>query len=129
MPELARIPLAYVAGPYRAPTRYQVERNIRAAEDMGYRIALLGAYPVIPHSNTRGYFEDAGPAELWLGGTLELMRRCDAAVFLPTWLASSGARAEHAEAEHLSHVGSFAIFGVGHLDSGEFAAWVRSFGR
>lgn len=95
------IKLVYIAGPYRAATAWQVEQNIRAAESVARDVARLGAYPVCPHSNTRGYFESEGPAELWLGGTLELMRRCDAVVMAHGWERSSGSRAEKAEAERL----------------------------
>ena len=119
-----RPPLVYIAGPYRNAVPWLCEQNIRAAETMGYRIALLGAYPIIPHSNTRAYFSSAASDALWLAGTLELMRRCDAVVFLPSWTESSGARAEHAEAERLG----IKVFGVGHVDDGSFAAWVRSRG-
>jgi nucleoside 2-deoxyribosyltransferase len=93
--------LIYIAGPFRSDSRWQEEQNIRAAEALGYEIALLGAYPVIPHSNTRGYFSDAQPGEFFLDGTLELMRRCDAVIFLPNWQDSTGAIGEHDEAERL----------------------------
>lgn len=93
--------LIYVAGPFRASTRWDEEQNIRTAEAAGYEIAKLGAYPVIPHSNTRGYFSDAQPGEFFLDGTLELMKRCDAVLLLPRWIESTGARAEKEEAERL----------------------------
>ncbi len=108
--------LIYVAGPYRSASRWQLEQNIRAAEEYGYQIAKLGAYPVIPHANTRGYFEDAQPdAQFWLEGTLQLMRGCSALFMLPQWPMSSGARGEHLEAlrlgkpifEDLSQLGAF----------------------
>lgn len=102
--------LVYIAGPYRAPTAWQCEQNIRDAEAVGYFVALLGAYPIIPHTK-----------QFWLGGTLELMRRCDGVVFLKTWQSSSGARAERIEAERLG----LPIFGVAHLHSGQFEAWLR----
>jgi hypothetical protein len=118
-------PLVYIAGPYRNVNPWIVEQNIRAAEEVGMRVAQLGAYPIIPHSNTRGYFGSPDISDdLWLGGTLQAMRRCDAALFLPTWINSSGARAEHEEAERLKHI---EIFGVAHLANGEFAAWVKRF--
>jgi hypothetical protein len=116
------IKLVYIAGPYRAATAWQCEQNIREAEVIGYRVAQLGAYPVIPHSNTRAYFESAqADPEFWLGGTLELMRKCDGALFLPRWMESSGARLEHTEARRLH----MPMFGVGHLDDGRFERFVR----
>jgi hypothetical protein len=122
-PRVTRVPLAYCAGPYRAATTWLVEQNIRAAEALGYRIAQLGAYPIIPHSNTRGFFESAAGDDLWLAGTLELMRRCDCVVLLPTWRESSGARAEQAEAERLG----LKVFSIGQLQFDEFERWVADF--
>ncbi|MCK9629808.1 MAG: DUF4406 domain-containing protein [Bacteroidales bacterium] len=93
--------LIYIAGPYRAPTRWQEEQNVRAAEIAAYHVAEMGAYPVTPHANTRPYFADAQPGEFWLAGTMELLRRCDAVLLLPDWAGSEGAQAERAEALRL----------------------------
>ena len=93
--------LVYIAGPYRASTRWGEECNVRRAEIIGHLVAALGAYPVIPHANTRPYFADAQPGPFWLAATLELLRRCDAVVFMEGWGESEGARAERAEAERL----------------------------
>jgi len=90
--------LVYVAGPYRASTAWGVECNIVAARKLGAKVAQAGAYPVIPHSNT-AHFDGLGTDELWLGGTLELMRRCDAVIFMPDWQRSRGAVEEHTEAK------------------------------
>jgi len=90
--------LVYIAGPYRATTRWEEEQNCRRAEEAGHEVVELGAYPVIPHANTRPYFGDAQPSDFWLEGTLELMRRCDAVVLLPGWENSQGACAESDEA-------------------------------
>ena len=93
--------LIYIAGPYRAPTRWEEERNVRAAEALGYAVAQIGHFPVIPHANTRPYFSDAQPGAFWLAGTLELLRRCDAVLLLPGWGESEGARGEKADADRL----------------------------
>jgi hypothetical protein len=76
------------------------ERNVHRAREVGVMLARLGAYPVIPHSNT-AHFDGEAPDELWLAGTLELMRRCDGVVLVGAWTKSSGALAERAEAERL----------------------------
>jgi hypothetical protein len=39
--------------------------------------------------------------EVFLEGTMELLRRCDAVVLVPNWRDSAGAQAEVAEAERL----------------------------
>jgi hypothetical protein len=96
------IRLVYVAGPYRAGTRWDEEQNCRRAESAAREIVGLGLYPVCPHANTRPYFSNpAIPAAFWLGATLELMRRCDAVLLLPGWAGSEGAVAEREEAERL----------------------------
>jgi nucleoside 2-deoxyribosyltransferase len=92
--------LVYVAGPYRAPTGWGIEGNIQRARELGAMVAQAGAYPVIPHSNT-SHMDGLAPDALWLDGTLELMRRCDAVIFTLDWERSTGARAERAEAERL----------------------------
>ena len=64
----------YIIGPFRAGTPWEVEQNVRNAEFLGFEIAKLGAFPVIPHANSRfsnGQFTDA----FWLEGTRALMER------------------------------------------------------
>lgn len=85
--------VVYVAGPFRAPTQWGIAENIRAAERVGLEIALAGAMPLIPHANT-AHFHGIGSDQVWIDGTLELLRRCDAAVFIPGWPKSSGSRGE-----------------------------------
>lgn len=92
--------LIYIAGPYRAPTAWQREQNIHRARTWGVAVAHAGAYPVIPHANA-AHFDGEAEDALWLAGTLELMRRCDAVLMIPRWSDSSGARAEHDEAMRL----------------------------
>lgn len=93
--------LVYVAGPYRAPTRWGVDQNIQRARALGAEVAAAGMYPVIPHSNT-AHMDGVATDELWLMGTLELMRRCDAVIFTPDWTLSSGAVDERNEALRLN---------------------------
>ena len=89
--------LIYVAGPYRAPTTWGIAQNIHHARAVGAVIAELGAYPVIPHSNT-AHMDGVADDALWLAGTLELMRRCDGVVMFGLWKKSNGATAERREA-------------------------------
>ena len=44
--------LVYIAGPYRAPTPWQVEQNIRAAMDAAVVVWAAGLYALCPHANT-----------------------------------------------------------------------------
>ena len=88
--------LIYVAGKYRGATPWDVEWNIRAAEELGLEVARLGAIPLIVHTQYR-FFQGQLPDEFWIEGTLEQMRRCDGAIFLPNWRESTGARGERDE--------------------------------
>ena len=60
-------------------------------------VAEAGAAPLCPHTMFR-YFDGTLNDDFWLKATLELLRRCDAIVMLPTWRSSSGARGEHGDA-------------------------------
>lgn len=112
--------LVYVAGPYRGFSAWEIECNIVAARKLGAKVAQAGAYPVIPHSNT-AHFDGLASDELWLNGTLELMRRCDAVVFTTDWQRSSGARAERVEAERMGLPCFEDMFGFPLVDVERFA--------
>jgi hypothetical protein len=88
--------LIYVAGPYRAPTTWEIHKNIHNARLWGVVLAKQGAYPVIPHSNT-AHMDGAASDDLWLPGTLELLRRCDGAIFIEGWRDSKGSKIEREE--------------------------------
>lgn len=89
--------LVYVAGPFSAPDRAGVERNIEAAVAVGLRVAALGHCPVVPHANTsHPDYERLQPYTFWIEATLALLRRCDAIVMVREWQQSTGARGERA---------------------------------
>lgn len=90
--------LVYIAGPYTSKDPWEAEQNVRRAEALGLEVMKLGAWPVIPHSNTRHYFVAACTYEQALAATMEMMRRCDAVIFVEGWQRSGGARAEFEEA-------------------------------
>lgn len=87
----------YIAGPYRAKTAWEIERNVRAAEEWILPLAELGVLPVVPHAAFR-WFHGTMPDEFWLRATLELMRRCDAVFLIPGWHRSLGTHGEREEA-------------------------------
>jgi hypothetical protein len=89
--------LIYIAGPYRAARVDQREINIQNAWRAAARVAELGAMPVCPHANS-AHLDDLQPADFWLEGTLELMRRCDGVLLLQGWEDSAGSRGELREA-------------------------------
>jgi hypothetical protein len=92
--------LVYVAGPFRATTAWGIAENVRSAERVGLEVARAGSMPLIPHANT-AHFHGECTDDFWIEGTLELLRRCDAAVFLPGWHHSTGSRGEWAECVRL----------------------------
>ena len=106
----------YIAGPFRGPSAWAIAQNIRAAETHALQVWRLGAVALCPHLNTAN-FQGALPDEVWLEGDLELVKRCDAVLLLPTWQASSGTRAERQ-------------FAINHhipvlYDLGEVMQWLR----
>lgn len=94
--------LVYIAGPYTAATAIERTGNIHSARERAVDVVRVvpGIFPVVPHLLGAGW-EDEGSAAFWYAATLEVMRRCDAVLVLPTWKASKGAVAEVEEALRL----------------------------
>jgi hypothetical protein len=88
------LPVVYIAGKYRAPTVWQVQANIRTAQEAALEVWKSGAVALCPHSNT-GLFQGECDESVWLEGDKELLRRCDAVLMIADWRESSGARAEY----------------------------------
>lgn len=85
--------VAYVAGPYRAASEWEVVCNIRAAEAVAIDLWRMGFAVICPHKNS-ALFGGIADDSVWLEGDLEILHRCDLLVTVPRWLESSGARAE-----------------------------------
>lgn len=83
----------YVAGPFRGPSAWAIEQNIRRAEELALEVWRAGYACICPHTNTR-FFQGAAPDHVWLEGDLELVCRCDALLLTEDYARSSGARAE-----------------------------------
>lgn len=92
--------LVYIAGKFRAATPWGVEQNVRAAEIAALDVWKAGAVAVCPHTMTR-YFDQELPDEVFLQGTLTLLRVCNVVLMLPGWHQSAGARLELQEAGRL----------------------------
>jgi hypothetical protein len=89
------VKVVYIAAPFTAATTWDIECNVRLAEGFGLEVAKLGAMPLIPHCNSRFFFGQC-TAEFWYEGTLELLKRCDAALFCGLWSVSNGCIRERA---------------------------------
>lgn len=86
----------YIAGPYRAKTPSDVDRNILVAREAMAKLLVLGHTPFCPHSMTAGFEHDFPEIddEVYLRTDLEWVFLCDAILMLPGWENSSGSRAE-----------------------------------
>lgn len=92
--------LLYVAGPYTAPTAWQVQKNIREAMEIALKYWRLGYAVICPHANSAG-FDGELDWQVFMDGDLEMIRRCDVVVMHPRWSESRGASIEHSEAQRL----------------------------
>lgn len=93
--------VVFVAGKFRAPNSWELEKNIRKAEELAFKVWEAGAVAICPHANTR-FFDKALPDEAFLEGIREILRRCDALIVVyENWLNSEGTKKEVALARSL----------------------------
>ena len=83
----------YIAGPFRGPTPWVVEENIRRAERLALAVAVEGDCPVCPHTMWR-YFDKALPDEFWLEAALLMMGDCEEVRVVDGWEKSQGTTRE-----------------------------------
>jgi hypothetical protein len=90
--------LLYIAGAFSSSRiNPSVLDNIHLAQKVGHRFANRGYAVFIPHLNYGGLYLDS-PCPSWdsiLERCLDMIKRCDAAVFCPNWEDSNGALIEH----------------------------------
>ena len=91
--------LVYVAGPYRAPTQEQIDKNIQNAILRARDVLLAGNLPVTPHllsigktTSLTGSFETTD--QVWREGLILLVERCDEVWLFDGWEKSNGTLAE-----------------------------------
>ena len=96
----SRIPLIYIAGPYRNSDPVVKEQNILTARQYGEEIIRLGAAAIVPHNNFR-YYDGYAGEQFFLEATLRLMSVCDAVLVIPGYINSEGTKGEIVEARHL----------------------------
>ena len=68
--------VAFVSGPYRANTEWQVKKNIETAENTALCLWKKGFSVICPHKNS-AFMGGSVPNEVWLQGYLELVKRSD----------------------------------------------------
>ena len=85
--------VVYVAGPFRAKNSWDMEQNIRRAEELALEVWRAGFACICPHVNTR-FFQGAAPDSVWLEGDLAILKKCDVILMTPDWKRSSGATEE-----------------------------------
>lgn len=96
-------PLIYIAGPFRPKVQgnhWQIENNIRRAEELALEVWRMGGAAICPHALTR-YYQGELPDATWLDGDLCILDRCDAILMTPNWKESAGATDEHKYAEFI----------------------------
>lgn len=90
---MKKLPVVYLAGPYRALTPWLVEYNCRVAEEATLALMKLGVPVITPHLIGRNFDKEV-PDDLVLGIMQELMLKCDVVVVLPDYAKSAGTKAE-----------------------------------
>ncbi len=85
--------LVFICGPYRGESAWEVEQNVRKAEELSLEVWRLGAACICPHTNTR-FFQGALRDVAFLEGYLAILDRCDAVLTVPGWGKSYGSKAE-----------------------------------
>ena len=85
--------VVYIAGPFRGANSWEIEQNIRRAEELALEVWKAGAVAVCPHTNTR-FFQGTLSDNIWLKGYLELVDRCDALIYVTEGAKSEGTREE-----------------------------------
>lgn len=103
--------LIYTAGPMSAPTAWEVEKNIRAAEEVALQILKMGAAVFCPATQGR-FYQGELPWEEWIKRDLEVLDRCDAIFMLLNWKDSKGATAEY---DYAKAHGIPRLFGLGEV--------------
>jgi len=93
--------VAYIMGPYRAKTIYEMVQNIRRAEVVALKYWEKGYAVICPHKNT-ALLDGFLPDEVWLKGDRELIKRSDVVVVMKDWEKSEGSTIELSLAKRLN---------------------------
>lgn len=87
--------IVYIAGPFSAPTREGVERNIAQAQRVALELAAKGIFYISPHLNSaHADFEIVRDKRFWLEMYLNILNRCDALLVFGDYTTSEGTLSE-----------------------------------
>ena len=89
-----------IVGAFKASTPWEVENNVRKAEEVALAFWRGGYAVVCPHTNSRFFF-GAAPEENFLEGYQAILARVDAIVILPGYGESPGSCVERLLAREL----------------------------
>lgn len=87
--------LIYIAGPFTGKNALEISQNVARAEYWAAAVAECGAMPICVHSLGKSMHGIQSEA-FWYDGTLEVLKRCDAALFINGWPHSKGCQSEYA---------------------------------
>lgn len=85
--------LIYVSGAIRAPSAWEMELNIRKAEEVMVELLKAGAAVHCPHTQGR-FIADLIPWQDFIDIDLTILSRCDGIVMVEGWADSPGAKME-----------------------------------
>lgn len=112
--------LVYIAGKYRGETPWDVEQNIRQAEEVAFQVAEMGCVPLCPHTMYR-HFDRTLTDGFWLEATLKLLAVCDRMVVVDNYGESQGTLKEIERARELGI--SVAYMSGDEMLDGMFEIW------
>jgi hypothetical protein len=91
----------FIAGKYNDTDVIKVLRNIRDGQRAAVDVLMAGMAPFCPWLDYQFGLHAEIPMQAYKGFTLAFLPVCDAALFLPSWKRSGGAKVEHDMCEEL----------------------------
>jgi len=85
--------IAFVAGPFIGKNAWDIELNIRRAEEIAVQLWQRGLAVICPHTNSRFFF-GAAKESYFLNGYRTIVKTCDLMVLVPGWENSNGTKDE-----------------------------------
>lgn len=92
--------VVFVAGPFTGANAWEIEQNVRRAEELALEIWKRGGVAICPHTMNRFFFGTASEG-VYREGCLEIVRRADGIALVDGWERSGGTAGEIAEANVL----------------------------